>query len=191
MNLIEGICFWCETRITKSSLKLFWICDYESAECDFHPVAWDSVTLKPTGNTGPHQTDAEVQAIIRQDWVDKVISENKKLSFMRSVDDNVVFLSKKPQRTSRKAANSVLPNSGTIRRHVFDLIKSSGNRGMTDHELEIELRGKHQTISASRRSLVIDKHVVDSGNTRRNPQGNDCIVWVASDEVFSEVLFHV
>ena len=73
---------------------------------------------------------------------------------------------------------------------VYDQIKTQREYGRTDNELEIVLHGKHQTISASRRSLVLDGWVVDSGKTRKNQQGNDCIVWVEKDEVFSEVLFN-
>jgi hypothetical protein len=189
-DLIEDTCYWCEVRITRSSPKLFWICDYESAQCDFHPIAYNSETITRTGDTGPHQTASEVQDIIRRDWITSVLERNKPVS-LRSVDSNVVSVSKNPQRTSRSAAKSVLPNSGTIRRLVYDQIKIQNDYGMTDHELEMVLRGKHQTISASRRSLVLDGHVVDSGKTRKNPQGNDCIVWVEKNEVFSEVLFNV
>jgi hypothetical protein len=189
-NLIEDTCYWCEIRISRSSPNLFWICDYESAQCEFHPIAYNSETLTRTGDTGPHQTAHEVQDIIRRDWVTTVLQRNKPVA-LRSVDSNVISMSKNPQRTSRSAAKAILPNSGTIRRLVYDQIKSQNDYGMTDHELEMVLRGKHQTISASRRSLVLDGHVVDSGKTRKNPQGNDCIVWVEKDEVFSEVLFHV
>ena len=189
-DLIEDTCYWCEIRISRSSPNLFWICDYESAQCEFHPIAYNSETLTRTGDTGPHQTTSEVQDIIRKDWVTTILQRNKSIG-LRSVDSNVVSISKKSQRTSRSAAKTLLPNSGTIRRLVYDQIKAQNDYGMTDHELEMVLRGKHQTISASRRSLVLDGHVVDSGKTRKNPQGNDCIVWIEKDEVFSEVLFNV
>lgn len=189
-DIIESVCHWCEVRITRSSPNLFWICDYESAQCEFHPIAYDSVTLDRTGDTGPHQTTLEMQDIIRRSWVTTMIQRDKSKG-LRSVNSNVVSISRKSQPTSRKAASAVLPNSGTIRRLVYDQIKIQNDYGITDHELEMVLRGKHQTISASRRSLVVDGHVVDSGRTRKNPQGNDCIVWVEKNEVFSEVLFHV
>lgn len=188
MELEEGECFWCEVRITRTNSKLFWICDYESADCEFHPIAYDSATMNRSGDTGPHQTAIEVQQIIRQNWIMVVLQRNKTVG-LRSVDSNVVSISKSPQRTSRSAAKTILPRSGTIRRMVYNQIKN--NRGLTDYELEMALRGKHQTISASRRSLVVDGFVVDSGKTRKNPQGNECIVWVDKDEVFSEVLFNV
>lgn len=189
-GLEHNECYWCEVHITRSHPSLFWICDHESMDCDFHPIAHNSVTLERTGEAGPHQTTLEVEQIIRLNWVMVVLQRNKTKG-LRSVDSNVVSISKNPQRTSRNAAKAILPNSGTIRRMVYDQIKVQNDYGMTDHELEIVLRGKHQTISASRRSLVVDGHVVDSGKTRKNPQGNDCIVWVDKDEVFSEVLFNV
>ena len=99
--------------------------------------------------------------------------------------------SNRQQQTSRQAGLNILPRTGTIRRLVYDQVKANNDYGMTDHELEMVLRGKHQTISASRRSLVVDGWIVDSGKTRKNPQGNDCIVWIEKDEVFSEMLFHV
>ena len=190
MELIEGECHWCEIRITRTNEKLLWICDYESADCEFHPTAWDFVTLRPTNLSAPHQTKEEVENIIRQ-YQAMVVLRRDKTKGLRSVDSNVVSISRHPQQTSRNAAKALLPSSGTIRRLVYDQIKVQNDYGMTDHELEMVLRGKHQTISASRRSLVVDGWVVDSGKTRKNPQENDCIVWVEKDEVFSEVLFNV
>lgn len=189
MQLEEAECHWCEVRITRSNPTLFWVCDYESAQCDYHPIAYNSVTLARTGDTGPHQTTQEMQDIIRRSWVTTMLQRNKTTG-LRSVDSNVVSMSRSPQRTSKSAAKNILPSSGTIRRLVFDQIKIQNDYGMTDYELEMVLRGKHQTISASRRSLVVDGFVVDSGKTRKNPQGNDCIVWVDKNEVFSEVLFN-
>jgi len=187
MELQEDRCHWCEVHISRSSPNLYWICDYESAQCDFHPIAYNSETLTRTGNTGPHQTTTEMQNIIRQSWILTMMQKDKTTP-LRSVDSNVVTISKKSQRTSRSAAKSLLPNAGTIRRLVYDQIKAQNDYGMTDHELEIVLRGKHQTISASRRSLVVDGWVIDSGDTRKNPQGNDCIVWIEKDEAFTGLL---
>jgi hypothetical protein len=58
---------------------------------------------------------------------------------------------------------------------VYDYLAQSG--GKTDYELERDFDISHQTISASRRSLVVDGWLVDSGQTRKNKSGNDCIVW--------------
>lgn len=170
----EDKCHWCEVRISRSNPHLYWICDYESAQCDFHPIAYNSVTLQRTGDTGPHQTTMEMQDIIRRSWINTMLQRDKSKG-LRAVDSNVVSISRKSQPTSKSAAGNILPRSGTIRRMVFNEIVRAG--GLTDHELEMNLNGKHQTISASRRSLVVDGYIVDSGETRKNPQGNECIVW--------------
>jgi hypothetical protein len=94
----------------------------------------------------------------------------------KSVDDNIVFVANYASKTSRDAAEKVLPKSGSIRRSIYDFIKSNGQA--TDFELEQFLSGKHQTVSASRRSLVIDGFIMDSGRTKKNAEGNDCTIWV-------------
>lgn len=173
MELLEDKCHWCEVRITRPSENVQWICDYESAECEFHPAAWDSVTLKSTGVTAPHQTELEVAKIVAVHFWN-----TRPLGKLRAIDSNVVSISKRAQRTSKQAANNILPRSGTMRRKIYELVNNRG--GMTDYELETQLSGKHQSVSASRRSLVVDGWLVDSGTTRKNLQGNDCIVWVVS-----------
>ena len=50
MELIEEWCHWCESRITRPSENLLWIDDYESADCEFHPAAFNALILKSTGN---------------------------------------------------------------------------------------------------------------------------------------------
>tara|TARA_R110000868_G_scaffold74293_5_gene214766 strand:+ start:513 stop:1088 length:576 start_codon:yes stop_codon:yes gene_type:complete len=190
MELLENQCHWCEIRITRPSENLLWICDYESADCEFHPSAWDSVTLKPTNKSAPHQTTAEVENIIRAHYELSVLQRDKSKR-LRAVDSNTVSTSKWGHGTSRNAAARILPSTGTMRRIIYDTIKANNDYGYTDYELETVLGGKHQTLSALRRSLVIDGWVLDSGKTRQNPQGNDCIVWVEKDEMFSEMLFNV
>ena len=77
--------------------------------------------------------------------------------------------------TSRKAAEKFLPRSGSVRRELYEHMMRVGGR--TDYELELEFGMSHQTISASRRSLVIDGWLIDSGQTRKNKNDNDCIIW--------------
>jgi hypothetical protein len=191
MELIEDYCHWCEVRITRASVNLLWIDDYESADCEFHPAVFNSDTLKRNlDESAPHQPIREVHEVIKQHHYIKKAQRDKNQR-VRLVDDNAVMISGNSQRTSSKAAEKVLSKTGTIRRMVYDQIKSNNDYGMTDHELEMVLRGKHQTISASRRSLVVDGWIIDSGQTRKNPQGNDCIVWIEKDEVFNEMLFNV
>lgn len=91
------------------------------------------------------------------------------------IDDNIVMVANYATDTSRQAAEKVLPKTGTIRRQILSLIAEYG--GLADFEIERIMKGKHQTISAGRRSLVIDGFIVDSGTTRENESGNRCTVW--------------
>jgi len=190
MELIEDECHWCEMRITRPSENLLWIDDYESADCEFHPAAFNAWILKSTGKSAPHQPIQTVHAIIIEDYERKIMQRDK-TQRLRPVDSNTVSTSKWGQGTSRNAAAKILPSTGTMRRVIYDTIKANNDYGYTDYELETVLGGKHQTLSALRRSLVIDGWIVDSGRTRKNPQGNECIVWIEKDEAFSEVLFNV
>ena len=104
---------------------------------------------------------------------------------MRSINDNVVLISHNASTNSQKAAAKVLPKSGTMRRQIYDTVASYG--GLADFELEKILRGKHQSISAGRRSLVIDGYLVDSGLTRKNESNNDCTVWKTSSMLQGEL----
>jgi ribosomal protein L17 len=187
MELIEDKCFWCNTRITRPSDNLMWICDYESAHCEDSPVAYDFLTLKTNDELAPHQTRREVHEIIKRNYF--ITKAQRSGKYIREVGENVVMLGKKAQSTSRKSAEKVLPHTGTIRRLVYDSVKSNNDYGYTDYELEMVLRSSHQTVSASRRSLVLDGYLVDSGKTRKNQNNNDCIVWVTVNEFSNGMLF--
>jgi hypothetical protein len=166
---------------------MLWICDYESSHCEDHPVAYDLMTLKKNEEWAPHQTRKEVFMIVRRNHFIEKAQRNGK--YIREVGDNVVMISKKAQSTSRKSAEKVLPHTGSIRRLVYDTVASNNDYGYTDYELETVLRGSHQTISASRRSLVLDGFLVDSGKTRKNQNDNECIVWVTANEFSNGMLF--
>lgn len=97
---------------------------------------------------------------------------------MPKIDDNIVFIANYASKTSRDAAEKALPKSGTNRRAIYEAIANYG--GLADFELEAILHGKHQSISAGRRSLVIDLFIIDSGKTKRNESGNDCTIWVVT-----------
>jgi hypothetical protein len=187
MKLMEDKCFWCEARITRPSNNMLWICDYEWGQCEDHPVAYDLMTLKQTGEWAPHQTRKEVWQIIRGNHYTKKAQRSG--NYIREIDNNVVMISKKAKSTSRKSAEKVLPHTGSIRRLVYDTVASNNDYGYTDYELETVLRGSHQTISASRRSLVLDGFLVDSGKTRKNQNNNECIVWVTANEFSNGMLF--
>lgn len=179
MSLITDECYWCEVVISRPATSypvnpFKWADNEQSIICLFHPANFDARTLTATGETAHHQTMEEVHDIIIAEFHRNKAQLAKQP--LRAVKDNVVSVARRAQRTSRQAAEKLQPSAGTIRAAVWQAIKD--NHGMTDYELETLLRGKHQTISASRRSLVLDGWIIDSGTTRKNPQGNDCIVWV-------------
>lgn len=94
---------------------------------------------------------------------------------MNKVEDNVVYVANYAGKTSRDAAEKILPKTGTMRRQILALISEHG--GLADFEIENLLEMKHQTVSAGRRGLVIDGFIIDSGKTRKNESGNECTVW--------------
>ena len=96
----------------------------------------------------------------------------------RPVEANVIQLGKNSPRTSRDAAKSVLPRTGTKRARVFDLIAGAGERGLCDHEIESLTGWLHQSASSIRNSLMNDGWIQDSGLRRKTPQGNGAIAWV-------------
>jgi hypothetical protein len=157
-------CHWCHNTI--KNFEGIWFDNYGEEFCRFHPVTHDLNTLQQVGKPHRHESECEVYEYVR---------ELKTKSWVRKIDDNVVILSNRSKSTSRKAAKKILPRTGSIRREVYDLVQR--NNGLTDYELEVLLQGKHQTVSASRRSLVVDGFLSDSGTTRKNEVGNDCIVW--------------
>ena len=86
------------------------------------------------------------------------------------------------QRTSRSALLAVEPHIGSINRAIYAYIESRGLDGATDQEVEQVTRIDGNSVRPSRGSLVKQGLVFDSGRTRPNAKGNNCIVWVALDE---------
>ena len=98
----------------------------------------------------------------------------------REVGDNAIIsnLSK----TSLRAAIRAYPRSGSIRLKVYTFIIRRGLDGATDQEIAITLQISENTVRPTRKTLEIDGFVRDSGLTRKNRNGNDCIIWRASEE---------
>ena len=98
----------------------------------------------------------------------------------REVGDNAVIsnLSK----TSVRAAIKAYPRSGTIRIKVYHFLIRRGLDGATDQEISITLQISENTVRPTRKTLEIAGFVRDSGLTRKNRNGNDCILWRASEE---------
>lgn len=188
MELHNDYCFWCESPISRPNVVLRWVDEDSMTRCLFHPANWLSKTMTSTNENANHQTIEEIaELVVREHYRVKAQQSKQPL---RAVDDDVVLLAKNAQRTSRMAAENVLPRTGTLRRQVHDLVNEVGYSGITDEELELRLGGKHQSISACRRSLVIDGYLVDSGRTRKNRTGNECIIWIHKDAEMPEVLFN-
>lgn len=97
----------------------------------------------------------------------------------KPVNSNSVRVGRNHPDTSHKAAQKALPNSGTKKKIIYDLIVASGMFGVCDHEIEESLGWTHQTASSSRNALMNDGWVIDSGHRRATKQGNDAIAWIA------------
>ena len=86
------------------------------------------------------------------------------------------------QRTSLEALLAVEAHIGSINRTVYAYIQSRGVDGAADQEIESVTRIDGNSVRPSRGSLVKMRLVIDSGRTRPNAKGNNCIVWIAVDE---------
>jgi len=98
----------------------------------------------------------------------------------RPIDANGVRIGRRSPKTSQKAAQGAFPRSGTKRWLIFEMINGNGAHGLCDHEI-VDLTGwLHQSASSIRNSLMIDGYIVDSGNRRKTPRGNEAIVWIVN-----------
>lgn len=176
MKLIEDYCHWCEAMITRPTESVRWLDEDNSAVCLFHPANFDARTMTATGETAEHQSIEEVHDIIIAEHHRQVALRAHKP--LRAVEENVVIVAKKAQRTSRSAAESILPRAGTIRSRVYSWFEGRKDFGATDDEAQEFLGIDGNTFRPTRKSLVDDGYIVDSGRTRKNANGHDCIVWI-------------
>lgn len=79
--------------------------------------------------------------------------------------------------TSKAAATSIEPTSGTLRAIVLAFIRGRGASGATCEEVEIALGMKHQTASARMRELAQAKLIVENGKRRTTSSGRAAAVW--------------
>lgn len=98
------------------------------------------------------------------------------------IDTNSVTIARNVQRTSIMAANNALPKTGSLRRKVYEYILAQGLRGATDQEIENTLHLDGNTVRPTRLSLIKDRYIIDTGTTRKNANGNECIVWRTIEE---------
>jgi hypothetical protein len=98
------------------------------------------------------------------------------------INTNSVIIARNAQRTSIAAANNALPKTGSLRRKVYEYILAQGLRGATDQEVENALHLDGNTVRPTRLSLIKDGYILDTGTTRKNANGNECIVWRTIEE---------
>lgn len=60
------------------------------------------------------------------------------------------------------------------------MIVSAGPKGLTDDELETLTCRSHQSLSATRNTLMNDGLIVDGSHRRPTRYGNMAIAWVAA-----------
>lgn len=94
----------------------------------------------------------------------------------KPIDRNVVIVGK--QRTSQSAAERMFFESGTWRKRVYDYVAMKDFEGATDQEMQDYFGKSGDTIRPVRISLVRDNILMDSGRTRLNGSGNQCIIWI-------------
>jgi len=80
--------------------------------------------------------------------------------------------------TAADAAHLALPNTGTIKRSIYELIVASGPRGMTSDEAQRAMNGSHQTFSARISDLAKDGLIIDSGIRRRTQAGSPAAAYI-------------
>jgi len=93
-------------------------------------------------------------------------------------DEDAVFrVSRKHPGTSRAIVSAI--REGSVQDDVLTaFFHHDREYGLTDDELEIDLRRSHQSVSGARNHLVKRGYLADSGQRRVNRWGNQAIVWV-------------
>lgn len=80
------------------------------------------------------------------------------------------------QPTSVAVAQKMALKAGRLNHEVFWLIYRA-SAGMADHELEAKMGRTHQSVSATRNTLMNKGYVHALGETRLTPAGNEALVW--------------
>ena len=63
---------------------------------------------------------------------------------------------------------------------VYQFLIDRMEQGATDQEMQFGLKMSGDTLRPTRGKLLKEGFIYDSGKTRKNENGNDCIVWVVS-----------
>ncbi len=83
--------------------------------------------------------------------------------------------------TEWQAAKRSSVHRSRLRADEYEALKAAGDRGLTDSELQATFPDDPPgSCSKRRHDLVVAGLVKDSGITRRNGHGSNCIVWVVA-----------
>ena len=83
-------------------------------------------------------------------------------------------------RTSRSAAESIEPKTGTKRAIVLAFLRGRGKDGATDDEMQRLIPMGPNTQRPRRVELVAASLIFDSGRERDTTGGDPAVVWVAA-----------
>ncbi len=81
--------------------------------------------------------------------------------------------------TSRVAAVRAFPRSGTQRRRIYDLVKSTPS-GLTADDVQRLTQLPTNSVNPRVHELALDGWLVDSGERRMTRYNSPAIVWVAA-----------
>lgn len=81
--------------------------------------------------------------------------------------------------TSHEAAVAIRPAAETLRAKVLEYLRSRGETGATDEEIQDGLGMAQNTERPRRVELVEAGSVVDSGETRKTRSGRKAVIWRA------------
>ena len=82
--------------------------------------------------------------------------------------------------TSIQAQIKAVPRMSSHKARVYQFLVDCMERGATDQEMQTALKMSGDTLRPTRGNLLKDGFIYDSGKTRQNLNGNECIVWVVS-----------
>ena len=99
---------------------------------------------------------------------------------MTEISGNAYLPAQMHSAPSLAAAEAALPNAGTQRWHVLELLRAFPSYGMTDEEIADALNMNPSAERPRRIELVNAGLVRDSGERRRTSSGRQATVWVAA-----------
>lgn len=83
--------------------------------------------------------------------------------------------------TSKAAALSIEPTTGTKRAILLAFLRGRGADGATDEEMQLQAPMPQNTQRPRRGELVKGLFVIDSGRTRKTVGGDAATVWIAKE----------